>query len=290
MHFWKAAAYAWVGVMPMICTMEPLMKILPPSFRPCLMGEDLRELRLRLGQKPERITASGPSFSGPCVTCEDLAHIINGASRYSPWQAETINKGYLTISGGHRIGLCGPVVVSAGEVRGIRKPESVCIRIARDLRGIAGSCADVNGSALIIGPPGWGKTTLLRDLARCVSERRTTVVLDERGELFPEGFLRGKRMDVLSLCSKAAGLDMALRTMGPEVIAVDEITAREDCEALIHAANCGVTLLATAHAASVEDLMRRKIYRELLEQNIFQTVLVLGKDKSWEAERMDLCS
>jgi len=271
----------------MICTMEPLMKILPPSFRPCLMGEDLRELRLRLGQKPERITASGPSFSGPCVTCEDLAHIINGASRYSPWQAETMAMGYLTTKGGHRIGICGEAIVHKDSVKGIRNPDALCIRLARDLENIGHRFRSLRHSTLILGPPCSGKTTLLRDIARVLAEEKTVAVVDERDELFPEGFRRGKRMDVLRLCPKAEGIDMVLRTMGPEWICVDEITREEDTQAVLRASNCGIHLLASAHAFDLADLQKRFIYRKILEAGVFDNIVVIQKDNRYMWERKE---
>lgn len=169
---------------------------------------------------------------------------------------------------------------------GIREIRSVCIRIARDFPGIGLKAAKISGSILILGAPGWGKTTLLRDLCRQIGETETIGVVDERGELFPEGFSQGKRMDVLSGCPKDTGIDMLLRTMGPSCIAVDEITAQKDCEALLHAANCGVRLISTAHAASLWEYRGRKVYRPIIEHGIFPNILILRSDKSYTAERM----
>ena len=163
---------------------------------------------------------------------------------------------------------------------------SLCIRIARDFPGIAASASKLPGSLLILGPPGWGKTTLLRDLIRQLENTEKIGVVDERGELFQEGIPRGNRVDILSGCPKQDGIPMLLRTMGPTCIAVDEITTAEDTGALLQAANCGVRLLATAHGSSVSDLRLRKIYRPLLENAVFAAVLVLKKDKSFTTERM----
>ena len=172
---------------------------------------------------------------------------------------------------------------------GIRTVRSLCIRIARDFPGIARKYGAYTGSILIIGPPGSGKTTLLRDLVRQFSLRETVAVVDERRELFPDGcFDRGKALDVLSGCPKVSGLDMLLRTMGPETIALDEITAEEDCDALHHAGWCGVRLVATAHASSVADLRSRALYKPLLKEKLFNHVLILKRDKTLHEERMDI--
>ena len=128
----------------------------------------------------------------------------------------------------------------------------------------------------------------MRDLIRQIGEKQCVSVVDERGELFPEGLERGKKTDVLTGCPKSPGIDMVLRTMGPDCIAVDEITAEADARALLRAANCGVRLLATAHGTSAADLRRRSVYRPLAESGVFQTLLILRQDKSFRAERAAL--
>jgi stage III sporulation protein AA len=170
---------------------------------------------------------------------------------------------------------------------GIREISSVCIRVARDFFGIAPPITPKE-SVLIIGRPGAGKTTLLRDMIRLRSKMGlgSVAVVDERGELFPKGFSAGNHTDVLTSCHKSQGIEMLLRTMGPACIAVDEITAEADCDALLQAAWCGVTLYATAHAVDVKDLRGRPIYRRLVECGVFDTLIVMEPDKSWHRERM----
>ena len=161
---------------------------------------------------------------------------------------------------------------------------SICIRVARDFPGVAREAAKIHGSILIIGAPGWGKTTLLRDLARIKAEKDTVCVADERCELFPDGIARGKRMDVISGCPKSVAVEQLLRTMGPAYIAVDEITAREDCEALLRASNCGVNLIATAHGTTLEDYMESTTYRPLQEHGVFSSLIFLRKNKTFRIE------
>ena len=183
--------------------------------------------------------------------------------------------------------------MNQGRMTGISAVSSVCIRVARDFSDIAPRVADVTGSTLIIGPPGSGKTTLLRDLVRQISdaEQGSVSVVDERQEIFPvfQGqacFDRGKNSDIISGCTKSDGINAVLRSMNPRWIAVDEITAQADAEALLYAGWCGVTLLATAHAGSLADLKSRPVYRPLIANKLFQNVLVLRRDKSWTMERM----
>ena len=275
----------------MKCAWKEFIAILPQWMRQEVdkLGKDgLQELRLRINAPPELVLGNGSLWLCRNASGEDLQFCINAASRYSPWAAETMEDGYLTAPGGHRIGLCGDVVIQNGSTCVLQKLHSLCIRIARDFPGV-GKAVWMSDSMLILGAPGWGKTTMLRDIARNLAENENVCVVDTRGELFPQGFARGKRMDVLTGCPKDRGVERVLRTMGPQWIAVDEITGKEDCEALIRAVGCGVKLLATAHAASRQDLVRRPVYKELIQMEVFSRLLILNSAKEWHTERMNEC-
>ncbi len=254
--------------------------------------ENLQQLRLRLGQPPQLCLGKGSLELKQRVTQEDLKFIVNTASQYSPWACASIAKGYITLPGGHRIGLAGDTVVKQGTLTGMRWISSMCIRRSMDFPGISDNILS-RGSILIIGAPGWGKTTLLRDLIRNRSNNGpgSVCVIDERNEVFPVSqdsfcYFPGKRTDVISGCCKSKGLDMAIRCMSASAIAVDEITADEDCAALIQAAWCGVDVMATAHAGSKKELLARPVYKPLVDMGIFQTLVVMKPDKSYFTERM----
>jgi len=279
----------------MKCAWEAYLNLLPIWMRRevDVQGKDsLQELRLRLNNPPELVTRKGSVWLNRNATKDDLGFCINAASAYSPWAAKTVAQGYITAAGGHRIGLCGRMSRAGETTATITMPTSLCLRVARDFEGIGTQAAQVNTSILIIGRPGSGKTTLLRDIIRTKSEKGpgSVAVVDERGEIFPAiqdqmCFMTGKRTDVLTGCSKQQGIESVLRTMNPEIIAVDEITAQEDCQALIHAGWCGVKLLATAHAGNKMDLLSRSVYKPLIESNLFETLLILQPDKTWKLER-----
>lgn len=282
----------------MDCQWQEFINLLPvwlkePVDR--LGRESLQELRLLVGQAPQLILCGEVRELNRNVRDEDIRHVINIASQYSPWTSETVRYGYIATKGGHRVGICGNAVYHNGNLTGIRTPSSLCLRVARDFPGIGAKARSLNGSILIIGPPGSGKTTLLRDVIRQKSDNcgaRISVV-DEKGELFPfvcggAGFSTGRNTDVLSGFRKREGIEIALRNMGPSWIAVDEITAQEDCDALLHAGWCGVHILATAHAASREDLLRRPIYRPIVKCGLFDNLITLQRDKTWSVERMNI--
>lgn len=275
--------------MRMNCAWKQLLSVLPPKIGAqvdCGGQKTMQELRLRLDAPPEMVTDSGSIWLKEATTKEELNYVVNSASRYSPWCASTMTRGYLTAPGGHRIGICGDAVFQPDKPCSFQRITSLCIRVARDYPGVADNIMDTWKSILIMGAPGWGKTTLLRDLARKIANDRVVCVVDEREELFPEGIRRGRRMDVLHGFTKPQGVDMVLRTMGPDYIAVDEITAEEDCAGLIQAANCGVRLIATAHGSGLQDLRQRLLYQPLLERRVFQIIVLLKRDKSYCVERM----
>ena len=221
----------------MRCAWQALLNLIPLWMRETVdkQGRDsLKELRLRLNAPPLLITKSGQIALNRPVTEDDLCFIVNVASRYSPWSSTTIENGYITAHGGHRVGICGVAIISKGSMTGVKHITSLCIRVARDFPGIGKETIQFDGSILIIGKPGSGKTTLLRDIIRQRSNRNylPIAVVDEREEIFPISnnqlcFPIGRNTDVLSGCRKPQGIDAVLRNMSPATIAVDEITAKE---------------------------------------------------------------
>ena len=275
----------------MRCAWKELLEILPQRLRREVdqQGIDgLQELRLRFHAPPELVLQGESRWLQGNITREELSFVVNAASRYSPWAAESMSQGFLTAPGGHRIGICGQAVYKEGRVSGMREITSLCIRVARDFPELGDRLKGLCCSVLILGAPGWGKTTLLRCLIRQYAQNIQVSVVDDRGELFPDGFVRGPKMDVLTGCPKGEAMERVLRTMGPACIAVDEITAEEDCKALISAANCGVILLATAHGASLRDFRTRPVYQRLSGQGVFDTLVTLKPDKSWQVERITI--
>lgn len=280
----------------MMCQWDSYINLFPVWLRSDLVkigkGE-LLETRLRIGQPPQAVTKNRSVWLSSNIRPEDIDFVMNAASKYSPWSAGSVADGYITADGGHRVGICGHTTVNSGRISTITVPTSLCVRLSKDFEGIASDAASLNGSVLIIGPPGSGKTTLLRDLIRQKSNvgNSCIAVVDEKSEVFPRqgrvlSFYPGKCTDIISGCTKSFGIERVLKNMTPSMIAVDEITSEEDCQALIHAGWCGVDLIATAHAANRSDLTNRPIYKKILQTGIFDHLIVLHSDKSWRTERL----
>ena len=286
-------------------------QVLPRRLRQEALGlpqeeqEQAEELRLRVGWPMTAVLPEGERpVGGPPVEPEELEQLVEIASRASVHAVlEQIRRGYLTVAGGHRIGLCGTAVMEGGGIHALRSLSSANLRIARQVPGAArpvlGALCPGGRleSTLILAPPGQGKTTLLRDIIRQVSEGEgclplRVAVADERGELAALYGGRpqldvGRRTDVAEGCPKAQGLMLLLRAMNPQVLAVDEITAPEDAAALRTAAGCGVTLLATAHGAGREDLTRRPLYRGLLEEGMFRRLVEITRREGRREYRVE---
>lgn len=279
----------------MKCAWQAYLNLLPQWMRREVdnLGQNtLQEMRIRRDRPPELVLGEKTVYLSATVTGDDIQYCVNAASRYSPWAAATISEGYITAPGGHRLGICGDIAVVNGVPKTISNITSICMRVARDFPGIGLKAADGQKSLLIIGSPGSGKTTLLRDLVRQKSRSVPVAVVDERRELFPAVngkfcFAPGERTDVLSGCGKPEGIEMMIRTMNPRWIAVDEITAEADCQALIRAYWCGVSMFATAHGGNLRDFINRPVYRSLVSSGIFRDVILMQPDKSWKLERLN---
>ncbi len=263
----------------------------------------LEELRFRRGCEISAVIGGVEqplSLERPLLcTAKMLEFLRNAATGYSAYAVgEALREGFVPLRGGHRLGFCGAAVLEDGRVTALKELSSANLRVARACPGCAEEAlrllGESPGSVLIAGPPGSGKTTLLRDLVRLLSDRRGQRVglVDSRGELAaclggdPQLSV-GRRTDVVSLAPKEQGMELLLRVMSPEWIAVDEITAGEDVRALSRAGYCGVRLLATVHAFGLADLKRRPLYRQLLGEGIFEHILSLDRRRQVRLERME---
>lgn len=246
------------------------------------------EFRLRLGREAALLLPEGERslLPGRVLAGEDLSRVLEAATQSSLHAVrDELRRGYISARGGVRVGVCGTAVMGTG-VEGLREFSSLALRIPRQIRDAGGEAARQlsagDKSVLVLSPPGGGKTTFLRELVRRCGDRGLRVALaDERGEVAavwqgqPQ-FDVGRCTDVLTGAPKAEAAMMLLRAMNPQVLALDEITAREDVAAIGTVANCGVKLLATAHAASVRELERRPLYRELLDMRVFDLAVVIS--------------
>ncbi|MGQ4664542.1 stage III sporulation protein AA [Metabacillus halosaccharovorans] len=280
--------------------MKELLEMLPESIRKEILKlhpaslSRVEEIRIRILKKVEVIIAGKPIFLSSMTTYEDSINLLNELSHYSIYTLEDeLKKGYITVRGGHRVGLAGRVITENGRVKAIRDVTSFNIRIAREKLGIAEPFVSYVYhqkwlNTLIIGPPQTGKTTLLRDFARLISSgyqhipSRKVGIVDERSEIagcvkgVPQHRL-GDRVDVLDACPKAEGMMMMIRSMSPDVLVVDEIGTAEDAEAVLEAVHAGVQLFVSVHGYRASELMNRPSIRSLVEAKVFDRYLELSR-------------
>lgn len=256
------------------------------------------EFRLRLGQRPAVTMPEGERMlpGSPAVDKRCLRRLLEIATMGSPYaSAAAMARGYIYAPGGVRVGICGRVRRGAEERWASDGITSAAVRIPREVRGVGEAfCALPFPSTLILSPPGGGKTTLLRDMIRCLSSLGERVaVCDERGEIAGCGsdgfaFDVGPRTDVLSDVPKdAAGLQL-LRTMNPRIVAMDEITAGEDAAACLHIAWCGAALIATAHAGSKEEFLSGELWRQLEGRRVFARLICIVRTEHGREYREEL--
>lgn len=235
----------------------------------------------------------GDYKKGYAVCAKDIAGCIEIMSNYSLYAfADEIKNGYITLPGGHRVGVCGRAVVENGHIKTLKNINGLNIRITHEIIGCAERVMKYILSpgavhTMLISPPGCGKTTLLRDIIRILSGGNgkpggiTVGVADERSEI-AGSFLGvaqndvGIRTDILDGCPKAEGMIMLLRSMSPDVIAVDEIGRREDMQAIEDIMNAGITLICAVHGSGIEDVLQKPVLSEIIEKKVFERYVILS--------------
>lgn len=287
-----------------------IMQIMPNGIKEMLdhLDEDryeaLQEIRLRIGQ-PLLLTLQNEEY-GLCQTglCSakqsysvkepDIMSMLKYISGFSLYALEDeLRQGYITIEGGHRVGLVGKVVMEANKIKTMKNISGINMRIAHQVincsKGVMPYIVgrDKVYHTLIVSPPKCGKTTLLRDIVRNLSNGfsgygpYTVGVVDERSEIagcyqgVPQNDV-GIRTDILDACPKVDGMRMLLRSMAPHVIVVDEIGKQEDILALEEVLSAGITIISTVHGKNLEDCKRRPVLRELIDNGLFERIIILS--------------
>ncbi|MBS3939148.1 MAG: stage III sporulation protein AA [Peptococcaceae bacterium] len=268
-----------------------LLRFLPGPWREQLRDLLCFELRIRDGRPLQSVGPGGGIVHAITATSADIKHLVAAFSQSSLYAfEEELKQGYITLPGGHRVGFAGKALLdSEGKVRGLKDISGICLRVARSVLGCADrllpALLDQCGAPyhlLVVSPPQGGKTTLLRDIARQVSDGGKRVcIVDERSEI--AGCYQGRPQldvgmftDVLDGCPKAQGMLMALRALSPEVLVTDEIGRTEDVLAIEEALNAGVRVLATAHGANLQEVTKRPQIRDLMERQLFQRIIILS--------------
>ncbi len=259
--------------------MDSLLRYLPAEVERRLLPymDTAREIRLMSTGVTAVVTDRGIVDVEAPVTALQIKNILNFICRGAVYSSQnTLKEGFVTIEGGHRVGVCGRI---SGET--MLEPSALCFRIAREVPGAAEKIEKyLDGSALIISPPGCGKTTMLRDAARILGQRRPVCVVDERSEIAAAvhgvpGLDVGRYTCVLDGVKKSKGMLMALRTLSPRYIITDEIGSDEDCEAVYALADAGVSLITSVHGYGPSDAARRGRLGELMEKGLFASIITL---------------
>lgn len=263
----------------------------PPNLTETLliMGtKDMQEIRISADKNAAVVKSGVLLDTGINISREILKKIVDSMCRGSLYaMQQSLSQGYITLHGGHRVGVCGRCVTENGVITHMADISAICIRISRGITGAADSIMeylDYHGrlyNSLIISPPGCGKTTVLRDAVRQLGNRYRVCIADERSELaacrdgVPSHDV-GKFTCVMDAVPKAQGIMMLLRSMSPQIIATDETGTEEEEEAIYRLINCGVKIITTAHGYSEKDILSRKHLGNLVQNGIFERIIVLS--------------
>jgi len=250
-------------------------------------ADAITEIRIRAGRRIQLCYPHGNILIEERLSRQELAQFMALLLDHSVYARENeLREGYFTLRDGCRVGVCGRYAMVEGRVESLVYAGSLCIRAARTVEGCAEAIGHVlardAGGVIILSAPGMGKTTLLRDAARWMSENGMNVAIaDERSELaacrdgVPEFFV-GERTDVVEACPKSIAMAQLIRSCAPDALVTDELGGDEDVRAVADAARCGIKMVASAHAGSMEEAWARPALRGLLESGAFCHAVVLG--------------
>ncbi|MFW5981206.1 MAG: stage III sporulation protein AA [bacterium] len=263
--------------------------------------ESLIEIRLRINQQLQLISRDKEYFISYILKKKDLENSFLILSRNSYYAMERqIAEGFITIPGGHRVGFTGQAVLENGRIKSLKNINYLNYRVSHQIIGIASKIIkkiynhEENRiyNTMLIGPPLSGKTSLLRDLIRIISDGdqslgikgKKLALVDERSEIagaynaIPQNNI-GSRTDLLDNCPKAEGIMLLIRSMSPEIVAVDEIGSNDDVLAIQEAINAGVNLLTTVHGRDLASIMIRPSIEKLIDLRVFERFIVLSNGK-----------
>ena len=263
------------------------------------LNNSITEIRIRSKNKIIVICSKNEFVLDLIASPKIILDILLNVSKMSIYAIQTdLNNGFVVIRGGHRIGVCGEVVYENGRIKNIKNICSLNIRVARQIFGCADSVMPqiiINGifqNTLIVSPPGCGKTTLLRDIIRQISNGIKTLgingknvsLIDERGEIAScyDGAPTldiGIRTDVMSNIDKSTGMSMVIRSMAPDIIATDEIGSAKDILAIKAAIFSGVKVIFTMHGDSLKSVLENTNVKELIDMNVFSKIILLSSGK-----------
>lgn len=282
---------------------KDIFEILPQSILKEISNERdidrLQEIRVKINRPLIMNIDNKELIKDYVSTQEDIKFVIQKISNYSIYAFEDeIKQGYITVKGGHRVGICGNCVIHNDSIKTIKDISSINIRVCKEIVGCSLKVIpyvvenERVFNTIIISPPQSGKTTLLRDLVKNLSDGKRSMgvkgkkisVIDERSEIcgcyngVPQMNV-GMRTDILDNCPKSQGIMLAIRSLSPEVIVCDEIGTKRDVESIMMAINCGVSIIATIHGEGIEDISKRKVFGEIIENKLFERAIILSCKK-----------